>query len=70
MSSDAYQDGGLIVLWWDETEGGDTPNQTLPFIVISKDVHTNVKGMPYSNTIRYSHSIHPAHDAGNLWGRS
>ena len=56
MSSDSYQEGGLIVLWWDETEGGDTPNQTLPFIVISKDVHTNVKGMPYSNTIRYSHS--------------
>jgi hypothetical protein len=23
MASDAYQDHGLIVLWWDESEGGD-----------------------------------------------
>lgn len=56
MSSDAYQDHGLIVLWWDESEGGDDPSRTLPFIIISKDVHTNVNGMPYSNTIQYSHS--------------
>ena len=28
---------GVIVLWWDESEGGDTPAFTLPFIVISKD---------------------------------
>ena len=56
MSSDAYQDHGLIVLWWDESEGGDDPSRTMPFIIISKDVHKNVNGMPYSNTIQYSHS--------------
>jgi len=56
MASDAYQDHGLIVLWWDESEGGDDPSRTLPFIVISKDVHNNVNGTPYSNTIQYSHS--------------
>jgi len=56
MASDAYQDHGLIVLWWDESEGGDDPSRTLPFIIISEDVHKNVNGMPYSNTIQYSHS--------------
>ena len=56
MASDAYQDHGLIVLWWDESEGGDDPSRTLPFIIISKDVHRNVNGVPYSNTIQYSHS--------------
>jgi hypothetical protein len=56
MASRAYQDHGLIVLWWDESEGGDDPSRTLPFIVISKDAHRNVNGKPYSNTITYSHS--------------
>jgi phosphatidylinositol-3-phosphatase len=56
MTSDAYQDHGLIVLWWDESEGGDDPSRTLPFIIISGDAHKNVNGMPYSNTIQYSHS--------------
>jgi hypothetical protein len=56
MASDAYQDHGLIVLWWDESEGGDDPSRTLPFILISQDVHKNVNGVPYSNTVQYSHS--------------
>ena len=56
MASDAYKDHGVIVLWWDESEGGDDPGRTLPFIIISKDAHENVSGMPYSNTIQYSHS--------------
>ena len=56
MASDAYKDHGLIVLWWDESEGGDDSSRTLPFIIISKDVHKNVNGVPYSNTIQYSHS--------------
>jgi hypothetical protein len=56
MSSAAYQDHGLIVLWWDESEGGDGTNRTLPFIIISQDVHQNVNGLPYSNTTQYSHS--------------
>jgi phosphatidylinositol-3-phosphatase len=56
MASKAYQDGGLIILWWDESEGGDTAAYTLPFIIISKDAHKNVGGKPYSNAIQYSHS--------------
>jgi phosphatidylinositol-3-phosphatase len=56
MASNAYQDHGLIVLWWDESEGGDDPSRTLPFIIISQDAHNNVNAMPYSNTIQYSHS--------------
>ncbi len=56
MASDAYQDGAAILLWWDETEGGDTEQYTIPFIVISKNARGNVNGKPYSNTIRYSHS--------------
>jgi hypothetical protein len=56
MASRAYQDHGVIVLWWDESEGGDDAGRTLPFIVISKDAHKNVDGVPYSNTIQYSHS--------------
>jgi hypothetical protein len=56
MSSDAYRDHGLIVLWWDESEGGDDPSRTLPFIIISRDAHKNVGGVPFSNTTQYSHS--------------
>jgi hypothetical protein len=56
MSSDAYKNGGAILLWWDETEGGDTNGFTIPFIVISKSAHENVNGLPYWNTIKYSHS--------------
>lgn len=56
MSSQAYQDDGMIILWWDETEGGDSSAFNLPFFIISPDVHPNVNGLPYSNTIQYSHS--------------
>ncbi len=56
MASDAYKNGAAILLWWDETEGGDTAQFTIPFIVISKNAHKNVGGLPYSNTIKYSHS--------------
>jgi hypothetical protein len=28
MVSDAYKDGAVIALWWDETEGGDTEQFT------------------------------------------
>jgi phosphatidylinositol-3-phosphatase len=56
MASDAYQDGAAIVLWWDESEGGDTADFKLPFIVISKNAHTNVGGLPYASDVQYSHS--------------
>jgi hypothetical protein len=56
MASQAYQDGAAILLWWDETEGGDTDQFTIPFIVISKNAHKNVGGKPFFNAIKYSHS--------------
>jgi hypothetical protein len=56
MASDAYEDGAVIALWWDETEGGDSDQFRIPFIVISKHAHENVNGLPFSNTIKYSHS--------------
>jgi hypothetical protein len=52
MSSQAYKNNGLIVIWWDETEGGDDPSRTLPEIVISP----LAKGNAYSNSIYYTHS--------------
>ncbi len=56
MASDAYKHHGVIVLWWDESEGGDTSSFTLPFIVISRDAHANVNGLPFASQIEYSHS--------------
>jgi hypothetical protein len=56
MRSNAYQSGGVIVLWWDESEGGDTPDHTLPFIIISKIAHANVRGLPYASNVQFSHS--------------
>ena len=51
-ASQAYQNNGLIVLWWDETEGGDDPSRTIPEIIISP----SAKGNAYTNNIRYTHS--------------
>jgi phosphatidylinositol-3-phosphatase len=56
MASDAYQDGGVIVLWWDESEGADTLQEKLPFIVISRDAHKNVGGKPFASSVEFSHS--------------
>jgi len=56
MASQAYQDGAVIVLWWDESEGGDTPDFALPFFIISKNAHPNVNGLPYASNVQYSHS--------------
>jgi phosphatidylinositol-3-phosphatase len=56
MASKAYRNHGVIVLWWDESEGGDTPAFTLPFMIISRDAHENVKGLPYASATEFSHS--------------
>jgi hypothetical protein len=56
MASDAYKHDGVILLWWDESEGGDTADFTLPFIVISKNARANVNGVPFSSHVGYSHS--------------
>lgn len=63
MASQAYKDGGAIILWWDETESdgqpgdnGDDLNHTIGEIVISPMAHENVGGMPYASAVDYSHS--------------
>jgi len=56
MASDAYKQGAAIILWWDESEGGDTAAFTLPFFVISKNAHANVGGLPFASAVQYSHS--------------
>jgi hypothetical protein len=56
MTSKAYEDGAAIILWWDESEGGDSPAFTLPFIVISKRAHENKGGLPFASAVQYSHS--------------
>jgi hypothetical protein len=63
MSSSAYKDGGVIILWWDESEedgeANDNPddfNHTIGEIVISSLAHRNVGGLPYASSIDYSHS--------------
>src|SRR5262249_5730649 len=52
MASQAYKNNGVIVIWFDETEGGNTSAFTLPEIVISP----LAKGNAYTNNILYTHS--------------
>jgi MYXO-CTERM domain-containing protein len=53
MQSDAFQNhNGTIVIWNDETEGGDDPTRTSMEIVISK----LAKGNAYASVLQYSHS--------------
>lgn len=52
MASPAYKNNGVIVIWWDETEGGDDATFTLPYIVISP----LAKGNAYASSVPLSHS--------------
>jgi len=63
MASRAYKDGGVIILWWDESESDGEPNDnpddfnhTVGEIIISPLAHENVGGLPYASAIPYSHS--------------
>jgi hypothetical protein len=49
LNSQAYKNGGIVIITWDEGEGGDGP---IGLIVLSPDA----KGGGYSNTIHYTHS--------------
>ncbi len=49
LNSQAYQNGGVVFITWDEGEGGDGP---IGMIALSPDA----KGGGYSNTIHYTHS--------------
>jgi hypothetical protein len=52
MASRAYQNNGAIVIWYDETEDGNTTQFTLPEIVISP----LAKGNAFDSTLTYTHS--------------
>ena len=52
MASQAYQDNGLIVIWDDESEGGNSPAYTIPEIVISPLAMGNAYDV---NDITYTH---------------
>jgi hypothetical protein len=52
MASNAYKDNGAIVIWFDETEFGNTTQYTLPWIVISP----LAKGNAFDSTLAYTHS--------------
>lgn len=63
MASNAYKKGGLIILWWDETEPDGAGNDniddfdhTIPEIIISPRAHRNTKGLPYASPSNYTHS--------------
>jgi hypothetical protein len=63
MSSRAYKDGGVIILWWDESEDDGEPgdnaddfNHTVGEIVISDFAHHNEAGLPYASSVDYTHS--------------
>jgi phosphatidylinositol-3-phosphatase len=49
VNSQAYKNGGIVFITWDEGEGGDGP---IGMIVLSPDA----KGGGYLNTIHYTHS--------------
>jgi phosphatidylinositol-3-phosphatase len=49
LDSEAYRAGGILMITWDEGEGGDGP---IGMIVLS----AGAKGGGYSNTIYYTHS--------------
>jgi hypothetical protein len=52
MASPAYQNNGVIIIWWDESEGGDGTNRTIPEIIISP----LAKGNAYASSVPLSHS--------------
>ena len=47
LASNAYKNGGIVIITWDEGEGGDGP---IGMIVLSQNAKRG-----YSNTIRYTH---------------
>jgi hypothetical protein len=52
MASPAYKNNGVIVIWYDETEGGNTTSFAVPQVVISP----LAKGNAYNSTLAYTHS--------------
>jgi hypothetical protein len=51
-ASTAWQNNGVIIIRWDETEGGDSTSYTIPEIIISP----LAKGNAYASSVVMSHS--------------
>ncbi|HVX12713.1 MAG TPA: DUF4214 domain-containing protein [Pirellulales bacterium] len=56
MASQAYKNNGMIVIWFDETEGPNANQSALTEIVISPLVKPNVNGNAYQSTVSYTHA--------------
>jgi hypothetical protein len=63
MASNAYKNGGVIIIWWDESEShgsagdnADDLKHTIGEIIISPRAHGNVNGLPYASPLAYTHS--------------
>jgi hypothetical protein len=52
MASQAYKSNGVIIIWMDESEGGDTTAYNIPEIIISP----LAKGNAYASTVPMNHS--------------
>jgi hypothetical protein len=52
MATPEYQDNGMIIIWWDESEGGDDTSRTIPEIVLSP----LAKGNAYASSVVLNHS--------------
>jgi hypothetical protein len=52
MATTEYRDHGVIIIRWDETEGGDTTSYTVPEMLISP----LAKGNAYASSVVLSHS--------------
>ncbi len=52
MASPAYQTNGVIIIWWDESEGGDSSGFRIPEIIISP----LSKGNAYASSVPLNHS--------------
>src|ERR1041384_1043003 len=52
MASKAYQNNGVVIIWWDESEGGDDASRTIPEIIISP----LAKGNAYASSVPMHHS--------------
>src|SRR5262249_46876940 len=52
MASQAYKNNGVIVIWFDETEKGNSTSFTIPEIIISP----LAKGNAFNSTLTYTHS--------------
>jgi len=61
MASQAYQNNGAIIIWFDESEPDGSGNQndfnhTIAEIVISKLAHPSVNGVPFASLVNLTHS--------------